>query len=172
MADTLEKLKERFGDDVLLTHSFRGDDTALVRREQLLEVARFLRDELSFEMLTDETAVDLLHMAPDETFFPAGDRFEYVAHFYSLSRNLRVRIKARCPENDPRLPSLYSLFKTANFMEREIYDMYGIAFDGHPDMRRILLYDEFEGYPLRKDYPYDKEQPLIPMRTRRGEPQS
>lgn len=165
MADTIAQLKDRFGESVLLTHSFRGDDTALVTRDVLLSVATFLKEELGFNMLTDETVVDLLQMEPDDAFFPAGDRFEYVAHFYSISRNVRVRIKTRCPEGDPTLPSLYSLYKSANFMEREIYDLYGVTFEGHPDMRRILLYDEFEGHPLRKDYPYDKEQPVIPMRT-------
>lgn len=164
MADTLEQLKSRFGGDILATHSYRGDDTALVKREALLAVATFLKHELQFNMLMDETAVDLLNMPECETHpAVAGDRFEFVAHFYSLPRNLRVRIKTRCPENDARIPSLYGLYRSANFMEREIYDMYGITMEGHPDLRRILLYDEFQGHPLRKDYPISRQQPLIPM---------
>lgn len=164
MADTLERLKERFGADILHAHSYRGDDTALVRREALLAVAAFLKSELQFNMLTDETAVDLLHMPAAETHPDVADaRFEFVAHFYSIERNLRVRIKARCPENDARIPSLYSLYKSANYMEREIFDMYGVTLEGHPDLRRVLLYDEFQGHPLRKDYPISRQQPLIPM---------
>jgi NADH-quinone oxidoreductase subunit C len=164
MADTLEQLKARFGDDILATHSFRGDDTALVKREALLAIATYLKNELQFNLLMDETAVDLLQMPVCETH-PAveGDRFEFVAHFYSLPRNLRVRIKSRCPENDARMPSLYSLYRSANYMEREIFDMYGVVMEGHPDLRRVLLYDEFQGYPLRKDYPISRQQPLIPM---------
>jgi NADH-quinone oxidoreductase subunit C len=165
MSEILEKLRARFGEGILLTHSFRGDDTALIQRELLLPVAAFLKDELKFDMLMDETCVDLLHMPPDDAFWPEGGRFEFVAHFYSISRNLRIRIKARAPENDARMPSLYSLYKAANFMEREIFDMYGVVMEGHPDLRRILLYDEFEGHPLRKDYPYDNQQPLIPIKS-------
>ena len=164
MADTLEKLQARFGADVLYTHSFRGDDTAIVKRDALLAVAAYLKNELGFNLLVDETVVDLLTMSECETH-PAwsGERFEFVAHFYSIDRNVRVRIKARCPENDARIPSLYSLYKAANFMEREIFDMYGVTMEGHPDLRRILLYDEFQGHPLRKDYPISRQQPLIPM---------
>ncbi len=171
MADTLERLRARFGDDILFTHSFAGDDTALVKRDALLAVAGFLKSELGFEMLMDETVVDHLYMTPGDDVFPGEGRFEFVAHLYSLSRNLRVRIKARAPENDARFSSLYGLWKAANFMEREIYDMYGVVLEGHPDMRRILLYDEFEGHPLRKDYPYTREQPLIAMRPREEEEQ-
>lgn len=164
MSDILEQLRARFGAGVVFTHSFRGDDTAIVTREILLQVAAFLKDEQQFNMLTDETAVDLLQMPEAETHPVAnGDRFEFVAHFYSLSRNVRIRIKSRCPEADARIPSLYPLYKSANFMEREIFDMYGIVMEGHPDLRRILLYEEFQGHPLRKDYPISRQQPLIPM---------
>lgn len=164
MSGTLEKLQARFGADVIHTHAFRGDETAIVKREALFAVAQYLRDELGFNQLTDETVVDLLNMSECETH-PAwtGERFEFVAHFYSIDRNVRVRIKARCPENDARFASLYPLYKAANFMEREIWDMYGVTLEGHPDLRRILLYEEFEGHPLRKDYPIARQQPLIPM---------
>lgn len=164
MADTLEQLKARFGADVLHTHAFRGDETALVKREALFAVASFLKAELGFDMLIDETCVDLLHMPACETHpDTAGDRFEFVAHFYSLAHNKRVRIKARAPEADPKFASLYPLYKSANYMEREIYDMYGVVLEGHPDLRRVLLYEEFQGHPLRKDYPISRQQPLIPM---------
>ncbi len=163
MADTIARLQERFGEDILHAHSFRGDDTALVRREALFAVAQFLKDELQFNMLMDETCVDLLHMPACETHPTPNQRFEFVAHFYSIAHNRRIRIKARAPESDARFRSLYALYKSANFMEREIFDMYGVEMEGHPDLRRILLYEEFEGHPLRKDYPISRQQPLIPM---------
>jgi NADH-quinone oxidoreductase subunit C len=106
----------------------------------------------AFEMLTDLCAVDLL---------PATPRFEVVYHLYSVEKNHRLRIKARVPEDDPRIASLCELWASANWMEREVFDLYGIRFDGHPDLRRILLYDEFEGHPLRKDYAKERRQPLI-----------
>jgi NADH-quinone oxidoreductase subunit C len=122
--------------------------------DRLVEVMRFLRDtpELEFEMLTDLTCVDYL-----------GDalRFEMVYHLYSVSRKHRLRIKARVGEPDPHIATLCELWASANWMEREVWDLYGVRFDGHPDLRRILLYDEFEGHPLRKDYPKERRQPLV-----------
>ena len=88
-------------------------------------------------------------------------RFEVVYHLYSLAKNHRVRIKVPLEESDAKLPSVVSLWSGANWLERETYDMYGIRFDGHPDLKRIYLYEEFEGHPLRKDYPKEKRQPLI-----------
>jgi len=150
----LEKLKERFGEAVLSTHSFRGDDTALIKPEALLEVMRYLKDELGFEMLLDLTGVDHLGEEP---------RFEVVYHLKSFSRGWRVRIKVRVPEDNPEVESLTSLWKSANWFERECWEFYGIKFRGHPDLRHLLLYPEFEGYPLRKDYPHKKRQPRIPL---------
>ena len=103
-------------------------------------------------MLTDLTAVDYLGETP---------RFEVVYHFYSTIQNRRVRIKARVSEEAAELASVCDLFASANWMEREVFDLYGIRFTGHPDLRRILLYEEFEGHPLRKDYPKEKRQPLV-----------
>ncbi len=136
------------------THAQHGDATAFVDREAIPEVLRILRDtpDLHFEMLTDLTAVDYLGEQP---------RFEVVYHFYSVAKNHRVRVKTRVPEDDPVVPSAVSLYASANWMEREVFDLYGIRFEGHPDLRRILLYDEFEGHPLRKDYPKEKRQPLV-----------
>ena len=136
------------------THAQHGDATAVVDREAIPEVLRILRDtpELQFEMLTDLTAVDYLGEEP---------RFEVVYHFYSVSKNHRVRIKTRVPEDDPVVPTATGHYASANWMEREVFDLYGIVFRGHPDLRRILLYDEFEGHPLRKDYPKEKRQPLV-----------
>jgi len=101
----------------------------------------------------DLTAVDNLTLE-------RTPRFEVVTHLYSLPHNQRLRVKAPVPEDDPRIDSLLPVWEGANWFEREAYDMFGITFDGHHDLRRILLYEGFEGYPLRKDYPQDKEQPL------------
>jgi NADH-quinone oxidoreductase subunit C len=143
---------------VLETHARLGDATAVVERARILDALRLLRDdrELDFAMLVDVTAVDYL---------PAAPRFEVVYHLYSLSRNQRVRIKARVPAEDARIDSAVSLYASANWMEREVWDLYGIRFNGHPDLRRILLYEEFEGHPLRKDYPKERRQPLVGPRN-------
>ena len=150
----LRRLIERFSAALQSTHARLGDATAVVERDALPEIAAFLRDDpaLHFEMLSDVCAADYLPHTP---------RFEVVYHFYSLARSHRLRLKALVPEEDARVPSLTPLFASANWMEREVFDLYGIAFDGHPDLRRILLYDEFEGHPLRKDYPKERRQPLV-----------
>ena len=103
-------------------------------------------------MLTDLTVVDRLGEQP---------RFEVVYHLYSVAKNHRVRLKVGVPEDAPVVASATALYASADWMEREAFDLYGIRFDGHPDLRRILLYDEFEGHPLRKDYPKTKRQPLV-----------
>ncbi len=150
----IARLRQGVADAVLASHAFRGDATAIVPREKLIEVCRVLRDdpELHFDMLVDVTAVDYLGRAP---------RFEVVYHLYSLTRNHRIRIKVALEEHDPRLPSLVPLWAGADWLERETWDLYGIVFEGHPDLRRIYLYEEFHGHPLRKDYPKEKRQPLI-----------
>ena len=119
---------------------------------------RFLRDTsgLEFDMLSDLTCVDYLGETP---------RFEMVYHLYSVARNHRVRVKSRLPEADPRIDSCIPVWAGANWLEREVWDLYGIRFNGHPDLRRLLLYEEFEGHPLRKDYPKEKRQPLVGPRN-------
>ncbi len=152
---TLKKLKETFSNSIIETHSFRGDDTALVKRVDILDICRFLKEDpgLSYNFLMDLTAVDYLGKK--------DMRFEVVYHFYSLKNKQRVRIKVPLSESDPTIDSISSLWAVANWFERECWDLYGIKFRGHPDLRRILLYEEFEGHPLRKDYPIDKRQPLV-----------
>ena len=148
------RLRSGVAGAVVASHAFRNDATAIVPREKLIEVCRFLRDdpELRFDMLSDVTAVDYLGRRP---------RFEVVYHLYSLPLNHRIRIKVALEESDPHLPSLVPVWAGANWLERETWDLYGIVFDGHPDLRRIYLYEEFQGHPLRKDYPKEKRQPLI-----------
>ena len=106
-------------------------------------------------LLVDVTAVDFLGRAP---------RFEVVYHLYSLAHRHRLRVKIPVAEDDCRVPSVTPIWKGANWLEREVWDMFGVRFDGHPDLRRILMYESFEGYPLRKDYPVSKRQPLVPER--------
>ena len=150
----LRRLQGRYGAAVVETHARLGDATALVRKEQLLDVMRFLRDdpECAFDMLMDLTCVDYLGEEP---------RFEIVYHLYSLAKNQRVRVKARVAEDACEIDTLSQLWPSANWMEREVWDLYGVRFVGHPDLRRILLYEEFQGHPLRKDYPKERRQPLI-----------
>jgi NADH-quinone oxidoreductase subunit C len=151
---TLKKLTEKFPDSIIETHSFRNDDTAVVKKEDVIKVFSFLRDdpELLYNFMMDLTAVDYLGKDP---------RFEVVYHLYSLKHNTRVRIKARVSESDCSIDSIISLWISADWFEREAYDLYGIHFQGHPNLKRLLLYDEFKGHPLRKDYPIKQRQPLI-----------
>lgn len=151
----IDKVKEKFGALVLDSHNFRGDQTVTVKKDCGLEFFRFLRDDQDFAMnfLMDLTAVDYLGKK--------DDRFEVVYHFYSLNHNHRFRVKIPVHEGDCILESLTPLWRTANWYEREVWDLYGIKFRGHPNLRRILLYEEFKGHPLRKDYPVNKRQPLI-----------
>jgi NADH-quinone oxidoreductase subunit C len=121
--------------------------------EVLLPVVTHLKSDFGFDMFLDVTAVDWLPQAP---------RFEVVWHFYSTTDHVRVRIKTRVAEADPVVDSLTSLYGSAAFMERECHEMYGIKFRGNDDLRPILLYEGFVGHPLRKDYPKDREQPLVP----------
>jgi len=157
----LDRLKATFGDAILETHSDFGDDTAVVRAEDWLAICRFLRQDpaLSFEMMSDLCGVDYPDRVP---------RMEVVAHFYSVTRRHRLRLKTRVGDAELgtcELDSVTSVWKTADWLERETYDMSGVIFRGHPDLRRILMYPEFVGHPLRKDYPAQKAQPLLEYRT-------
>ena len=121
----------------------------------LLPTVALMRSEFAFDLFLDVTAVDWPAQSP---------RFEVVYHFYSTKHFVRVRLKTRVSAEDPTVDSLVSLYGAARFMERECHDMYGIVFRGNADLRPILLYEGFEGHPLRKDYPKDREQPLVPYR--------
>lgn len=159
MAQVLvERIQRKFPAACLSHHAQHGDETVVVAPREWHAVARFLRDEQRLEMLTDLTAVDYLGRTP---------RFEVVAHFCSLSRGYRLRLKSPIGDaagEGAEIASLSDLWASANWLERECYDMFGIRFLGHPDLRRILLYPEFEGYPLRRDYPAERIQPLVPYR--------
>ncbi|MBI1992491.1 MAG: NADH-quinone oxidoreductase subunit C [Candidatus Omnitrophica bacterium] len=183
-------IQVRFPQRVMATHRFRGQETVLVKREGLLELARFLKDEppMRFDFLMDLTCVDYLtfgispssapalatpsplpyYMKPkpvQETWdrFVSHDacRFEVVYHFYSSTHRHRLRVKVPLSSADPVVDSLTGLWAAANWFEREVWDLFGIRFAGHPDLKRILMYESFQGHPLRKDYPVRKRQPLI-----------
>jgi NADH-quinone oxidoreductase subunit C len=149
----LDRLKERFGDAILATHSDHGDDTAVVARDRSFAVLSFLRDdpELLFNMCSDVTCVDFLGREP---------RFEVVYHLYSIAKKKRVRVKVALTEEDPTIASSVPLWSGNNWFEREVWDMFGVRFEGHPDLRRMFMYPSFEGHALRKDYPKDRRQPL------------
>ena len=122
---------------------------------ELATTARRLRDEFGFDLLLDVTAVDW----PNDAL-----RFEVVHHLYSTAHRVRVRLKTRVGAAEPVVDSLCALYGSAAYMERECHDMYGIGFRGNADLRPILLYEGFEGHPLRKDYPKLREQPLVAYR--------
>jgi NADH/F420H2 dehydrogenase subunit C len=149
----IERLKTQFGGKILATSDFRGDDEAVVAPESWLEVARFLREdpELAFDHFIDLTAVDY----PMREDLP---RFDVLVFVRSMTKNHRVRLKTRVGEGQA-VPSLFAVWPGSSWAEREVFDMFGVTFEGHPDLRRILLYPEFQGHPLRKDYPIEKVQP-------------
>ncbi len=153
---TLRKLREKFADQILETHSYRGDDTAVIAPQALVALCSFLKQdpELDYNFLMDLTAVDGLGLK-------LKPRFEVVYHFFSLSKKHRVRIKVPADEKNPQVDSIVALWPGADWYEREVWDMFGIKFRGHPNLKRILMYEEFQGHPLRKDYPIHKRQPLI-----------
>jgi len=158
----LSVLKEKFGDAIVETHSHLGDDSAVVAPSLWKDVCAFLRSDpqMSFDMIVDLCGVDY----PDRS----EGRFEVVLHLYSIARRHRVRLKTRVGDAEgdgAEVDSISEIWPGANWFEREAYDLLGISFKGHPDLRRILMYPEFEGHPLRKDYPANKTQPLVPYRT-------
>lgn len=159
----LSFLSTEFGDRILETSSFRGDDQAIVGREDWKAVATFLRNDerCAMDHFIDITAADYPER---EDELP---RFDVLLIVRSMKHNHRVRIKTRVGDEES-LDSLVPVWPGANWAEREVFDMFGIRFDGHPDLRRILMYDEFVGYPLRKDYPIEKTQPLVAYRDIEG----
>lgn len=141
----LEKLTEKFSDKVVSHEVSYGMLSIIVDRSIVLDLARFLfqDEELKFQFLTDLTGVHY----PDP-----NDELGVVYHFHNLYKNVRLRIKAFFPKTDPIIASLTPVFSSANWMERETFDFYGILFQGHPDLRRILNVDDLGYYPMRKEY--------------------
>lgn len=142
----VEKVREFAPEALENSQLFRGELTLWIQAGHLRRVAEFLRDEksLNFKFLSDITALD---------HYPNEPRFETVYHLYSIENNQRLRLKVRLPGNDPRVDSMVPIWPAANAFEREVFDLFGIHFEGHPFMVRILMPEDWEGYPLRKDYP-------------------
>jgi NADH-quinone oxidoreductase subunit C len=152
----ISDLKGIFTERIKGTVSDFGDDTVIIDRDFLAELVQFLKKKpYEYTMLLDITCVDYLDREP---------RFEMVYHLLSLTAKHRLRIKVPLSETNLSIESLSSLWKNANWLEREVYDMFGVRFYGHPDLRRLFMYDGFEGFPLRKDYPLRKSQPRIKLR--------
>lgn len=155
-AELLSRAKHLLGDVVISSHSYRGDDTIVVVSDAVAVAMRRLKEELGLDFLVDLTAVDYLGRDP---------RFEVVYHLRSMATGERLRVKAPLAEpedgSNPVIPSVVELWAGANWFEREVWDLYGIKFNNHPDLRRILMYEEFIGHPLRKDYPKERRQPLV-----------
>lgn len=152
--DLISRLKEKFAHEILADGEFRGEHTLSVKLESLVEICRFSRDELGFDYLVDISSIDHFGDVP---------RFEMVYELYSLAAGVHLRFKALVPDEDnPVVPTVTALWPTADWHEREVYDMMGIKFDGHPDLRRILMWDGYPYYPLRKDFPLQGKPSDVP----------
>ncbi len=138
------KLKEKFADSLLEVKEFRGEVTVTVKKENIVAICTFLRDSLKYNLLSDVTAVDYLGREP---------RFMMVYNLYSIPNKDRLRVKAPVEESQTSVDTVSTVWSTANWLEREVFDLFGITFTGHPDLRRILLTEDWVGHPLRKDYP-------------------
>lgn len=150
---TADRIEEQFPDALIAVREMAGEQTVVVRRKRIVEILQFLREdeELQYNFLSDLTAVDFLGRVP---------RFEVVYHLLSMPNKRRVRVKTLV-EDEGSTPSVVGVYPTANYHEREVYDMFGIEFEGHPDLRRILMPDDYDGYPLRKDHPLGYEPPAF-----------
>ena len=152
---TEEILKEKFSPAILEIEIFADQTTFYIKREYLLKVIQFLHKELQFDHLADLCAVDYLGWKGKKKKF---ERFEVVYNLYSLSKREFLRLKVPVPEDDPWVPTVTGIWKVANWFEREVFDMFGITFKGHPDLRRLLMPEDWKGHPLRKDYPLELEE--------------
>lgn len=154
----IEALRGKLGAAVQGFAESFGDPVLVIRPDAVRSVMVALREApFGYAVLLDLTCVD----------YAAGEgRFELVYHLYSLSRNVRLRIKASVPASDPAAESLVGLWKNADWLEREVFDMFGVRFEGHPGLRRLLTYEGFEGHPLRKSYPWRLAQPRIPLKDK------
>jgi NADH-quinone oxidoreductase subunit C len=148
----IDLVEKKFPDAVIASHSRLGNDTIVLERDHLHDVALYLRDDDATKMnlLRDVTAVDYMHRIP---------RFEVVYVLYSIEHKHMLILRVPLDEDDVKLPTLGDIWGASGWLEREVYDMYGMVFTGHPDLRRVLMYEEFEGHPLRKDYATQASQP-------------
>jgi NADH-quinone oxidoreductase subunit C len=149
---TLEALAAKFGDKIIQSGIDKGDAVAIVAADSIHDVVLYLRDGLEYNMPVDICGVD---------YMPRKPRFEVVYQLHSTTRNQRIRIRVQLDGKDPELKTVSDIYPVADWLEREVWDMYGIKFSGHQNLKRILMYEPFEGHPLRRDYPINKRQPLI-----------
>ncbi|MEO8166813.1 MAG: NADH-quinone oxidoreductase subunit C [bacterium] len=152
----IQKLKEQFSENVESTNEFRGDLTVQVKKNSLLKVGEFLKSdpELAFDLIVDVLGVDM--------YKPEG-RFEVIYNLYSIKNNKYLRLKIVVEEDDCSAPSVTSIWTGADWHERETYDMFGIKFTGHPDLRRMYMPEEYQHFPLRKDFPLMGIPDSIPL---------
>jgi NADH-quinone oxidoreductase subunit C len=153
----VKRLKEKFPNSILEVTTFRGEVTVTVSKGEVFEICKFLHSDpdLQYHLLTDLCGLD---------FFPETPRFGVVYLLYSVKKNLRLRVKTKVGDRES-ISSVESIWKIANWYEREAYDLFGITFENHPDLRRIMLWDGYEGHPLRKDFPVegpDFDKPFVP----------
>ncbi|MBI5682938.1 MAG: NADH-quinone oxidoreductase subunit C [Deltaproteobacteria bacterium] len=141
----VKTLKDKFSDSIVDTIIFRNELTHIIKKDSLLQICKFLKDdpEMQFNFLVDIVGID---------YHPQKPRFEVVYHLYSIPKKYRIRLKIKVDENET-VPSAISVWKSADWAEREVYDMFGIIFENHPNLKRIYLSDDWDGFPLRKDYP-------------------
>jgi NADH-quinone oxidoreductase subunit C len=151
LAQIVEQLKSKFSDAIEDVREFRGELTVRVKPERLVEMCAFLRDDpdCAFDFLSDVSGVD---------YNPEEPRFGVNYHLTSMNYRQRLRLKVRIPGPDPHVPTVTSVWPGANWFERETYDLFGVVFVGHPDLRRLLLPEDFRGHPLRRDEPIAQEE--------------
>ncbi len=140
----VDRLKEKFSASVLEVVEHRGETTVTVSKDDIVAICAFVKKELGYNLLVDLCGVDYLGKNP---------RFLVVYQLYNIKTRERLRLKAPVAESDPRIDTVSGVWSTANWLERECWDLMGISFNGHPDLRRILMPDDWKGHPLRKDYP-------------------
>lgn len=152
-----ELIKQKFPNGVTEVPGQKGDALVYVTRESLKKILQTLKTDpdFSFNVLMDLFAVDYLHWEEK------SQRFELIYNLFSTTKNHRLFVKTAIPEKDASVDSVVSVWPAANWLEREVWDMFGVSFRGHPNLKRILMYEEFKGHALRKDYAYNKRQPLI-----------
>lgn len=144
--ELVDSLGKAFGEKIQAKTEFRGETTYTIAASDLREIAKFCRDEFSFDYLLDITSIDNLNEEP---------RFELVYHLYSMLHGVHLRLKLKVSEEPGAVDTVSDIWPTANWHEREIYDMMGIRFKGHPDLRRILMWEGYPYFPLRKDFPLE-----------------
>lgn len=155
MTALAQEVQKKYPNAVTEVSDLKGEGLVIAKRESIRPLCASLKNEMKFDMLTDLFAIDFLHWEEKAA------RFEVVYHLYSTSTRQRLFVKVQVPEKDASVDSVSSIWPAADWYEREAWDMFGVSFNGHPNLKRILMYEEFKGHALRKDYAYNKRQPLV-----------